>query len=125
MSKNLSHLSERKGLGDNLFEQLATVNAANQPLSKAEIQAISEEYLIGNSTVFGTMSFYDFTRASNFGKKAYVCNGSACLVAGTQTDLRHHISKIIPSEQEGRCVVLVDAMRIMPFTLMELIIRGI
>lgn len=106
MSKNLSHLSERKGLGDNLFEQLATVNAANQPLSKVEIQAISEEYLIGNSTVFGTMSFYDFTRASNFGKKAYVCNGSACLVAGTQTDLRHHISKIIPSEQIGEMCCL-------------------
>ena len=86
MSKNLRHLSFRKGLEDNLFEEIGQLGKDRQQ-TVAELKDIADEYLLGTANVFGTASFYDFTREANAGKKAYVCNGSACLVAGTQDQL--------------------------------------
>ncbi|MBK9220759.1 MAG: NAD(P)H-dependent oxidoreductase subunit E [Saprospiraceae bacterium] len=93
MSKNLSHLSGRKGLFENLFEHVGNENAKEGYLSNETISQIAETYLMGTSTIFGAASFYDFTRKENEGKKIYVCNGSACLTAGTQKELKSKIGK--------------------------------
>ena len=106
MSKNISHLSSRKGLTDNLFEQLGKLSEHQQAGSPTDLKAIAEDYLIGTSTVFGTMSFYDFTRASNLGKEVYVCNGSACLVAKTQDDVKHHLAQHFSKEKIGEMCCL-------------------
>jgi NADH-quinone oxidoreductase subunit F len=109
MSKNISELSGRKGLSKNLFEELGLAAAKDGTPSIDDLDRIREEFLVGKSTVYGTVSFYDFLKPENQGKKAYVCNGSACLVAGTQK-LVHDKLKSTFSESEigemcclGRC----------------------
>lgn len=84
MSRNLSHLSGRKGLKDNLFDRIGKLSESSGTPEKRDLQLLAEEYHVGGANLLGTASFYDFTRAENRGKKAYVCNGSACLLAGTQ-----------------------------------------
>lgn len=106
MSKNISHLSGRKELQENLFEDLGIRANQNPNLSKEEIQALAEEYLLGTSTLFGSLSFYDFTRTSNAGKEIYVCNGSACLTAGTQKKLEEEIEKYFPKSAIGEMCCL-------------------
>ncbi|MBK9271280.1 MAG: NAD(P)H-dependent oxidoreductase subunit E [Saprospiraceae bacterium] len=101
MSKNLSHLSRRKGLSDNLFEKIGYEAQENGSLHPEAIKEIAEEYLMGTANVFGTASFYDFTRPSNKGKKVYVCNGSACLTAGTQSALRSALQNQFKPEEIG------------------------
>jgi NADH-quinone oxidoreductase subunit F len=84
MSKNLRNLSGRKGLDDNLFEHLGEQGAP----SEETLQNLADKYLIGNSSTYGAASFYDFLNPEKAGKKAFVCNGSACLLAGTQDKLK-------------------------------------
>ncbi len=97
MSKNISELSARKGLDDNLFE-----NFANNPGT----EAIAREFLIGKASVNGAVSFYDFLKAENRDKKVYVCNGSACLCAGTQKQLTQHLEQHFNSSEIGHMTCL-------------------
>ncbi len=88
MSKNITALSRRQGLENNLFERL---------VENKDKQALAKSFLIGDSVVAGAASFYDFIEGDNAHKKAYVCNGSSCLCAGTQdkvtTLLETHFDK--------------------------------
>jgi len=109
MSKNLSDLSGRKGLARNLFEELGKAASASGTPSEADLEQLRQEFLVGKSSVYGTVSFYDFLKPENQGKKVYVCNGSACLTAGTQpallAKLNNHFSKNEIGEMccLGRC----------------------
>ena len=87
MSKNLSYLAGRKGIHNTLFEQLGNAAAENGTPSIEKMESIRKEFLVGKANVFGTTTFYDFLNPQNQGKKVYVCNGSACLCAGTQPAL--------------------------------------
>ena len=80
MSKNISNLSGRIGLKDNLFKKMSE-NVLND--SPKDIKEIAKEYNLGVSTIHGAESFYEFLRPSHRKKKAFVCNGSACMCAGT------------------------------------------
>jgi NADH:ubiquinone oxidoreductase subunit E len=83
MSKNLTALAARKGKGltNNLFERIAGLAEGNDGApDKEALSRIAEEFLVGDANVYGTATFYDFTRPENQGKKAYVCNGSACML---------------------------------------------
>ncbi len=109
MSKNISELSGRQGLSKNLFEELSLASAKLGSPSNEDLERIREEFLVGKSTVYGTVSFYDFLKPDNQGKKVYVCNGSACMVAGTQNNVINKL-KVKYSEHEigemcclGRC----------------------
>ena len=96
MSKNLSELSGRKGLKDNLFDRLGKLAQAEGTPNKEELNRLADEFLIGNANTYGTATFYDFLKPENKGKKVYVCNGSACVCAGTQEkvidDLKSHFN---------------------------------
>lgn len=96
MSKNISYLSGRKGLDENLFEKMGQAAEAVGTPELNELENLREEFLVGKSTVYGATTFYDFLRPENKGKKVYVCNGTACLTAGTQSKvkqtLRNHFS---------------------------------
>ena len=85
MSKNISNLSGRIGLKDNLFKKISenTLNHNSQ-----NSQEIAKQYNMGVSTIHGAESFYEFLRPSHREKKAFVCNGSACMCAGTQEPLK-------------------------------------
>ncbi|MBK9629609.1 MAG: NAD(P)H-dependent oxidoreductase subunit E [Saprospiraceae bacterium] len=106
MSKNLSHLSQRKGLSDNLFDKIGYEAQENGSLDPKAIREIADEYLMGTANVFGTASFYDFTRPSHRGKKVYVCNGSACLAAGTQSALKSALQENFAAEEIGEMCCL-------------------
>ena len=106
MSKNISALSGRKGLEEGLFEKIGQLTEAEGFLSKEAAQQLADEYLIGDASVYGASTFYDFTRPENKGKKVYVCNGTACLCAGTQEGLRQALSQHFKAEEIGEMCCL-------------------
>ena len=84
MSDNLSELLGRKGLKENLFDKLGQLAKPEGSPSEETLAKLADEFLIGKANAFGTASFYDFLKPENKGKKVYVCNGTACVCAGTQ-----------------------------------------
>ena len=82
MSKNISNLSGKIGLKNNLFQKISD-RSLNSTDDKG-FKEIANEYNMGVSTIHGAESFYEFLRPSHREKKAFVCNGSACMCAGTQ-----------------------------------------
>lgn len=108
MSKNLTALAARKGKGltNNLFERIANLSEDTGAPDQEGLKRIAEEFLVGNANVYGTATFYDFTRPENQGKKAYVCNGSACLLAGTQDAVKAELSKHFQPNEIGEMCCL-------------------
>lgn len=106
MSKNFSYLTGRKEGIENLFDRLGNQIEQAGSLSNEDIEKIAEDFLVGSSQVFGAASFYDFTRASNEGKKIYICNGSACLCAGTQEDLKYALEQHFDASEIGEMCCL-------------------
>lgn len=106
MSKNISDLSGRKGLTKNLFEELGIAAAETGTPSIDKLEKIREEFLVGKSTVYGAVSFYDFLRPENQGKKVYVCNGSACMTAGTQGEVYKKLGKHYTDNEIGEMCCL-------------------
>jgi len=106
MSKNLSELSFRKGLQDNLFESLGAAARQNGSPSASELDRLAKAFLIGKSSVYGTASFYDFLKEDNKGKKAYVCNGTACVCAGKQEQVHQKLEQHFSADQIGHMTCL-------------------
>ena len=106
MSKNLSELSGRKGLEDNLFNRIGELAKPDGTPSIDELDKLAKEFLIGTANTYGTASFYDFLKPENKGKKVYVCNGTACLCAGTQDKVTKDLSKHFQSDQIGHMTCL-------------------
>ena len=77
MSKNISNLSGRIGLKNNLFEKVYERSLKSN--NSEGIKEIADEYNMGVSTIHGAESFYEFLRPSHREKKAFVCNGSCLL----------------------------------------------
>ncbi len=106
MSKNLSELSGRKGLRENLFEELGIAATETGTVSKKNIEKLAEEFLMGKANVYGAATFYDFLRPENQGKKVYVCNGSSCMTAGTQGKVIDKLHKEFKEEEIGEMCCL-------------------
>lgn len=100
MSKNISSLSGRKGLENNLFEQIS-----ERP-SKEALAQLADEFLVGKANTYGAVTFYDFLKPENQGKEVYVCNGTACLCAGTQDELKSKLENHLPAEKIGHMTCL-------------------
>ena len=103
MSKNISNLSGRVGLKDNLFKKMSE-NVLND--SPKDIKEIAKEYNLGVSTIHGAESFYEFLRPSHREKKAFVCNGSACMCAGTQDKLKETLKSKLGDDKVGEMFCL-------------------
>ena len=86
MSKNISKLSGRIGLKNNLFQKISERSLAST--NDNGMKEIADQYHVGVSTIHGAESFYEFLRPEHRKKKAFVCNGSACMCAGTQDSLK-------------------------------------
>jgi NADH-quinone oxidoreductase subunit F len=106
MSKNLSELSGREGLAGNLFERLGRSAAATGTPSRVDMERLADDFLMGTANVYGAASFYDFTKPENQGKRVYVCNGSACLTAGTQPALRQALGSHFGADEIGEMCCL-------------------
>ena len=91
MSKNLSELSGKKGLAQNLFEDLGIAARRTGSPSVEKMEELAYAFVIGKANVFGAAGFYDFLKPENKGKKVYICNGSSCLTAGTQPALKEKL----------------------------------
>jgi NADH:ubiquinone oxidoreductase subunit F (NADH-binding)/NADH:ubiquinone oxidoreductase subunit E len=107
MSKNLSELSGRKGLEENLFDKLGKLSQASDGSPNADdLDKLANEFLIGKANTYGTATFYDFLRPENKGKKVYVCNGTACLCAGTQPAVIDTLKKNFKADEIGHMTCL-------------------
>ncbi|NOR29244.1 MAG: formate dehydrogenase [Lutibacter sp.] len=98
-NKNIRTLSSRKELDDNLFENISDLSQKNA--SKEDFQELAKHFLIDDSVITGTASFYDFIREENRAKKIHICNGTACMTAKTQTSLHKNISTHFSEEEIG------------------------
>lgn len=108
MSRNISSLSGRddKELKDPLWERLQQAAAKTGSPDDATLTEIADDFLIGEAITYGTSSFYDLLKKDNEGKKAYICNGSACLVAGTQDRVHGELSQHFKPEEIGHMCCL-------------------
>ena len=104
MSKNISKLSGRIGLKDNLFQKLSerSINSKNGEGFKE----LADKYNVGVSTIYGAESFYEFLRPEHRSKKAFVCNGSACMCAGTQKNLKKKLQEKLGDDKVGEMFCL-------------------
>lgn len=103
MSKNISQLARRKGVENTLFETLVVDVGSKSEKARKEI---AKQYLMGEAIVHGTASFYDFIDGENADKKAYVCNGSSCLCAGTQSALKQRLESSLGEGEVGHVTCL-------------------
>jgi NADH-quinone oxidoreductase subunit F len=103
VSKNISNLSGRIGLKDNLFKKISENSLSSSP---KDIKDIAKEYNLGVSTLHGAESFYEFLRPSHREKKAFVCNGSACMCAGTQEKLKETLKSKLGDDKVGEMFCL-------------------
>lgn len=106
MSKNLTQLARRKGIDDTLFQRLIVSDKSSKSLSDEQRKTTAKEFLIGEAVVQGTASFYDFIDGENANKKAYVCDGSSCLCAGTQEKITEQLINQFGKDQVGHVTCL-------------------
>ena len=104
MSKNISNLSGRIGLKKNLFQKISDSTLKNN--NSESITEIAKEYNMGVSTLHGAESFYEFLRPAHREKKAFVCNGSACMCAGTQEKLKDTLKEKLGEDKVGEMFCL-------------------
>ena len=91
MSKNLGELAGKKGLTQNIFEELGIAARQTGTPSIEKMEELSDAFVVGKANVYGAASFYDFLKPENKGKKVYICNGSSCMTAGTQPALKEQL----------------------------------
>ncbi len=103
-NKNIRSLSARKELKQNLFEEISARAHANA--SPEEFKQLAKDFLVDDSVVFGTSSFYDFIKAENRLQKVHVCNGTACMTANTQDNLKHELAKHFKADEIGHAACL-------------------
>ncbi|MDP2087989.1 MAG: NADH-ubiquinone oxidoreductase-F iron-sulfur binding region domain-containing protein [Flavobacteriaceae bacterium] len=98
-NKNVRSLAARKELHENLFEKISDLSLKNA--SENEFHELAKHFLMDDSVVYGTASFYDFLKPENRAKKVFVCSGTACFVAGTQENLHHQLEKHFEGDEIG------------------------
>lgn len=106
MSDNLSELLGRKGVNESLFDKLGQIAKPEGAPSDEAMAKLADAFLIGKANAFGTASFYDFLKPENKGKKAYVCNGTACVCAGNQDKVIAALETKFDSDEIGHMTCL-------------------
>ncbi len=107
MSKNLSALSFRKGIEKNVFERMVEAAEKHGTAERNDlVHQMGQDHLFGDALTLGAVSFYDFLKKENAGKKIFLCNGSACLCAGTQDKLHHSLEGHFKKEEIGHICCL-------------------
>jgi NADH-quinone oxidoreductase subunit F len=106
MSKNLGELAGRKGLTQNLFEELGIAARSTGSPSIEKMEELAEAFVVGKANVYGAATFYDFLKPENHGKKVYICNGSSCMTAGTQPALKDKLLKLYNETEIGEMCCL-------------------
>jgi NADH-quinone oxidoreductase subunit F len=106
MSKNLGELAGKKGLNETLFEELGIAARSTGTPSVEKMEELAEAFVFGKANVYGAASFYDFLKPDNKGKKVYICNGTACMTAGTQAVLKEKLLQHFNESEIGEMCCL-------------------
>lgn len=106
MSVNISKLSGRKGLQDNLFQRITAFGEQHAVPDAEQLSDIAREYLLGKAVLAGSLSFYDFLSEEHLHKRAFVCNGSACLCAGSQPAVQQTLEQALGADAVGQVTCL-------------------
>ena len=106
MSQNISKLSGRKGLENNLFEKITAFAEQGRTPTDEDMDAIAKEFFIGKSSIASSTSFYDYLSEEHINKQAFVCNGSACLCARTQEKVIATLAEKMGEDKVGHVTCL-------------------
>ena len=98
-NKSIRSLSSRKGLEYNLFEEIAEISKNDG--TETDYHQLSKKFFLDDSVVLGTASFYDFIKPEERNKQIRVCNGTACMVAGSQDQLHSLLHTHFEKEKIG------------------------
>ncbi|MDH5471557.1 MAG: NAD(P)H-dependent oxidoreductase subunit E [Gammaproteobacteria bacterium] len=106
MSRNIRAISARHSQDKTLFELLTDAAKDQGCPSDTQLTHISQQHQIAVAHLLATSSFYDFLKADNQGKRAYVCNGTSCLLKGNQHHLQAALDKRYQKHETGevRCL---------------------
>lgn len=99
MSKNLRGLSYRRGLTDSLYDAIAGATADGGADEK--LLAAADDFMTGHAAVLGASSFYDFLQPSHNGRKAFMCDGTACLTSGKSVEVRRSLLEKYREDEIG------------------------
>lgn len=91
MSRNLRGLSARRGLKEGLYEGVVKTAGAGHTSRDEGLALLADDFMTGKAVALGVSSFYDFLNDGQYGKKVYVCDGTACLTSGSQADLKRKL----------------------------------
>jgi len=111
MSKNLRALCARKGAENSLLSALQDAANSGEGLNDARLRALADDYLISPAAVLGTASFYDFLAPGGKPGRAYVCSGTACLLAGGQDETRRRLAREYGADHVGEMACLGHCYR--------------
>jgi NADH-quinone oxidoreductase subunit F len=106
MSKNLGELAGRKGVNQTLFEELGIAARQTGTPSVEKMEELADNFIFGKANVYGAASFYDFLKPENKGKKVYICNGSSCMTAGTQSAVKEKLLQHYSESEIGEMCCL-------------------
>lgn len=106
MSDNLSELLGRKKVDQSLFNTMGELAKPTGTPSDEELAKLADDFLVGKANTYGTASFYDFLKPENKGKKVYVCNGTACVCAGTQDTVNDSLKDHFKEDEIGHMTCL-------------------
>jgi NADH:ubiquinone oxidoreductase subunit F (NADH-binding) len=106
MSKNIRGLSARRGLYHSLYEEIVGASEKVDGSDDGGLYDVADDFHIGQSTVLGVSSFYDFLKKEHSGKKVFVCDGTACLTSGRQGNLLSALQAHFKPEEIGTVTCL-------------------
>lgn len=106
MSRNLRGLSARRGLAGGLYEEIVRAARTGPHQRDEGLVSAGEEFMTGKSAALGVSTFYDFLRDDHPGKKAFFCNGTACLTSGRQPEIRQKLTEIYGEDGIGTVTCL-------------------
>ncbi|HNR42860.1 MAG TPA: NADH-ubiquinone oxidoreductase-F iron-sulfur binding region domain-containing protein [Bacteroidales bacterium] len=105
MSRNLRGLSSRRGLTDSMYENIVRASADGDTRDE-KLMAIADEFMTGRAAVLSSGSFYDFLQPSHYGKKVFVCDGTACLTSGKTDEIRRKLLETYREDEIGTMTCL-------------------
>lgn len=111
MSKNLRALTARKGLDKNLLTALQDAARDAEGLSSKHLRNLASDYLLTPAAVLGKASFYDFLKPLEKNRRAHVCNGTACVLAGRQKEVRDRLVQTFGAEDVATVACLGHCYR--------------
>lgn len=106
MSRNLRGLSARRGLREGLYEGVVKASGAGHTSKDEGLALLADDFMTGKAAALGVSSFYDFLNDGQYGKKVYVCDGTACLTSGRQADLKRKLLEQFSEHEIGSMTCL-------------------